>query len=147
MNALEKKYSPPIVDEESRPFWTRAREGGFLIKHCRECDQPHWYPRSRCPFCMSDDTVWKEAAGTGVIYSYSVMRRSTEPYIVAFVTLDEGPRVLTNIVECDPNNLRIGMRVVMAFRHPENDDGETAIVVFRPAMSSETGTKEEASNG
>ncbi|PLC51993.1 DNA-binding protein [Pollutimonas nitritireducens] len=131
MSSWEKDYFAPIVDEDSKRFWSMASEKRLVIKHCMSCDKSHWYPRPRCPFCLDGNTVWKEALGGGSIYSYSVMRRAVKPYIVAFVTLDEGPSVLTNIVDCDPVRLQIGMRVVVTFRHPEGDS--SAIPVFRPA--------------
>ncbi|RTZ41490.1 DNA-binding protein [Candidimonas sp. SYP-B2681] len=135
MSSWEKDYSAPIVDEDSEQFWTKACEKRLVIKHCTSCDKSHWYPRPRCPFCLRDNTIWKEASGTGAIYSYSVMRRAVKPYIVAFVTLDEGPSVLTNIVDCDPTRIYIGMRVVVTFRHPKGESA--AIPVFRPADNKE----------
>lgn len=138
MQTWEKIYLAPINDSETQPFWAKARAGKFLIKRCLSCEKPHWYPRSRCPFCLSANTEWGESKGTGSIYSYSVMRRATQPYIVAFVTLDEGPTVLTNLVECDPTSIRIGMRVSATFRCVSTDvDDGTAIPVFRPLPSSE----------
>ncbi|SHH94099.1 Zn-ribbon domain-containing OB-fold protein [Pollutimonas bauzanensis] len=128
MSPAEKEYSAPIVDEDSGPFWQAASEGRLLIKYCNACEKPHWYPRPRCPFCLGEDTIWQEAAGTGAIYSYSVMRRVAKPYVVAFVSVDEGPSILTNIVDCDIDRLHIGMKVAAAFRPVEGG----AILVFRP---------------
>ena len=128
MSLIEREYAAPIVDEDSGPFWQAASQGRLLLKYCNACEKPHWYPRPRCPFCLSDDTVWREAAGTGVIYSYSVVRRAAQPYVVAFVSVDEGPSILTNIVDCDVDTVHIGMKVAAAFRPT---DGE-AILVFRP---------------
>src|ERR1700733_992408 len=87
----------PPQNLESKPFWDAAAEGRFLIKRCTACGQPHWYPRTRCPFCFSADTVWEESPGQGVIYTWTVMRRGApQPYAIGYVTLDEGVSLLTN---------------------------------------------------
>ena len=82
-----------------------------MIKQCAACGKAHHYPRSICPFCFSDRTEWTEASGKGTIYSYSVMRRAPVPYAIAYVTLPEGPTMLTNIVDCDFDKLKIGQAV------------------------------------
>ena len=90
----------PPVTPETQPFWSAAAEGRLLIKWCRSCDQAHYYPRSICPFCFGDTTEWREASGRGTIYSYSIMRRVPVPYAIAYVTLEEGVTMMTNIVDC-----------------------------------------------
>ena len=84
--------SPP-TNPETQACWDAASQGKLLIKRCAACGESHWYPRALCPFCGSDRTEWQDSAGRGVIYSYSVMRRATPPYVLAYVTLDEGLRV------------------------------------------------------
>jgi uncharacterized OB-fold protein len=111
MTTKARKIPTPHANPETQPFWDAARNGKFLIKKCRTCDKAHWYPRAFCPFCMSDDTEWVEASGTGKIYSFSVMRRAPEPYAIAYVTLAEGPTMITNLVDCDFDALRIGQNV------------------------------------
>jgi hypothetical protein len=97
---------------ESKPFWDAALEGKFLIKRCNACGEPHWYPRTMCPFCHSTDTAWVESKGEGAIYTFSVMRRNTPvPYAIGYVTLDEGVSLLTNFIDCDFDALKIGQRV------------------------------------
>ena len=115
---------------ETEPFWQACREGRFLVRRCEACGQAHWYPRTLCPFCFSDRTVWQDGSGRGKVYSFSIMRRVPEPYAIAYVTLDEGPGMMTNIVDCDFAALRIGMAVTVAFK--TLDDGR-ALPVFRPA--------------
>lgn len=128
---LSRPIPAPAVTVESQPFWEAAREGRFLIKRCSACRKAHWYPRAICPFCASSDTVWEESAGAGEVYTFSIMRRSpTGPYAIGYVTLDEGPRVLTNFVDVDPDALRIGMRVKVRFE-PTDGDGPPA-PVFSP---------------
>ena len=105
-------------------------EDRFLVKRCQACGKFHWYPRALCPFCCSDKTEWLPASGLGTIYSYSVMRRAPEPYAVAFVTLQEGPTMLTNIVDCDFDQLAIGQPVKVVFKQ---SSGEYRVPVFQPA--------------
>ena len=124
----DKKKDAFTADLALAAYWEAARAGRLLLKHCRDCDKTHYYPRPLCPFCMSSDTQWREASGEGTIYSWSVERRATPPYAIAFVTLPEGPTLLTNIVDCDLDSLAIGQNVKLAF---ETRD-EQPVPVFRP---------------
>jgi uncharacterized protein len=127
---LGRKIPPPAVTLETKAFWDAAREGRFLLKRCTACNQAHWYPRAICPFCFSDETEWVESPGEGVIYTYSVMRRSpTGPYAIGYVTLDEGVSVLTNFVGCTADDLKIGLRVKVRFQETE---GGPPVPVFAP---------------
>ena len=110
----------PEVYPENKPYWDAAAQGKLLLKKCGACGEYHHYPRSLCPYCMSDKTEWKEAKGSGTIYSYSVTRR-TGPvaYVLACVTLDEGPTMMTNIVDCDLDTIRIGQKVKVVFKKTE----------------------------
>ncbi len=110
----ERAIPAPTPSPETEAFWQAAREGRFCLRRCTACGQTHWYPRAICPFCLGD-TVWEEASGDGVIYSYTVMRRAPEPYALAYVTLAEGPTMITNIVGCDFDALRIGQPVRLAW--------------------------------
>lgn len=88
-----------------------------MIGHCEDCSQPHWYPRSHCPHCGSRRTALRQSAGRGTVYSVSVTRKAgPEPYAIAYVTLDEGVTLLTHIVDCDLETVRIGQRVQLAFK-------------------------------
>lgn len=121
--------APPIT-VDAKPFFDAAKEGRFLVKHCNSCDRTHWYPRPLCPFCFSDQTEWRESKGEGEIYTFSVMRRSPGgPYAIGYVTLDEGPAVLTNFVDCDFDKLAIGQRVKVTFQDTENGP---PVPVFAP---------------
>ena len=107
-----RRIPAPGRNLESKPFWDAAQEGKFLIKRCNACGEPHWYPRTICPFCHSSDTSWQESKGEGAIYTFSVMRRNTPvPYAIGYVTLDEGVSLLTNFIDCDFDALKIGQRV------------------------------------
>jgi hypothetical protein len=128
---MTRNIPAPAVTIESKPFWDAATEGKFLIKRCNACGEAHWYPRALCPFCFSDETVWEESPGEGVIYSYSVMHRSPSgPYAIGYVTLKEGPAVLTNFVDVAPDGLSIGQKVKVKFQPTENGP---PVPVFAPA--------------
>ena len=128
---MPRPIPAPAVTLESKPFFDAAAEGKFLIKRCTACGEAHWYPRAMCPFCHSDKTVWEESKGEGVVYSFSIMRKSpTGPYALAYVTLDEGPNVMTNIVDVAPDDLKIGQRVKVRLQPTE---GGPPVPVFVPA--------------
>jgi uncharacterized OB-fold protein len=123
------KIPSPPVNPENRAFFDAAKEGRFLLGRCGACKALHYYPRAICPFCLSKaETV--PAKGTGRLYSYSVMRRVAEPYAIAYVTLDEGVTVLTSIVDCNLDTLRIGAAVRLVFKPAE---GGEMIPMFTPA--------------
>ena len=111
-----RKLNAPEVTPECQPFWDAAARGTLLIKRCGVCEAPHYYPRALCPFCLSADTRWEETGGAGTIYSLSTMRRGPDaPFTLAYVTLDEGPAVLTNIAADDHDALAIRQRVRVRF--------------------------------
>jgi hypothetical protein len=126
----ERKIPAPQVNAEVKPFFDAAAEGRLLVKFCADCAQYHHYPRAVCPFCFSGRTEWREAKGTGTIYTYSVLRRGVAvPYCIAYVTLDEGVSMLTNIVDCDLDSVRIGQRVKVVF---EPTEGGPPVPMFTP---------------
>jgi hypothetical protein len=125
----ERKIEAPVLSPETKPYWDAAARGKLLVKKCNACGELHHYPRSICPFCFSDDTTWVEASGKGTVYSYSVMRRVPAPYVVAYVTLAEGPTMITNIVDCDPNALKIGQAMKLTFKP---SDGGLPVPMFTP---------------
>ena len=116
------KIPSPPVNPESKAFFDAAREGKLLLAKCSACKALHYYPRAVCPFCASEKIQWVEAKGKGTLYSYSVMRRVAEPYAIAYVTLDEGVTMLTNIVDCDLDRLRIGDAVRLVFKAAEGGE-------------------------
>jgi uncharacterized OB-fold protein len=106
---------------ESLPFWQAAAAGRLVVKRCAACGETHFYPRDICPFCLSADTHWLDAAGTGTVYSFSTMGRDAAAWTLAFVTLDEGVTMMTNLVDCDPSSVAIGERVKVVFKKGEGD--------------------------
>ena len=110
-------------------YWQAANEGRLLLKKCADCKATHYYPRPICPFCMSSNTDWIEASGKGKIYSWSVQHRPEPAFAIAFVTLEEGPTILTNIVDTDFDNIRIDQQVSLKFETRE----EQPVPVFSAA--------------
>jgi uncharacterized OB-fold protein len=129
LQAKDRKIPAPTANLETQAFWDAAADGKLLVKFCRGCGEGHHYPRALCPHCFSDQTEWRQASGKGVIYSYSVMRRAPVPYAIAYVTLAEGPTMMTNIVDCDLDAIRIGQPVVVVFK---TTDGGPPVPMFKP---------------
>ena len=126
----KRKIAPPQPNPETKPYWEAASRGKLLIKRCEACGEVHFYPRALCPFCFSDRTVWQEASGDGTIYTFSVTRRAPVPFAIAYVTLAEGPMMMTNIVDCDLDAIRIGQAVTVVF---EPSEGGPPVPMFKPA--------------
>ena len=129
--AEERKIPPPAVNPENQAFFDAASKGKLLIKYCNACKAFHHYPRALCPFCFSGQTEWREAKGSGTVHAWSVLRRGVPvPYCIAYVTLDEGVSMLTNIVDCDLDAVEIGMQVKVVFKPT---DGGPPVPMFTPA--------------
>lgn len=124
----------PEVTPETAPFWNGAAGGQLLLQECAACGLVYYYPRALCPDCLSDDVEWIEANGTGQVYTYSVSEHVAGwpeeylPIVVAYVQLDEGPRMMTNVVNCDPGDVTVGARVEVRFE--ETNEAEIAVPVF-----------------
>ena len=123
-----RKIPAPRVLPESLAYWPAADEGKLLVKKCNACGEVHHYPRDICPHCLSSDTVWQQAAGTGTVYSFSTMGQGEAAYTLAYVTLDEGVTLMTNLVDCDPAKVAIGDKVRVVFKPT---DGH-AVPMFTP---------------
>lgn len=137
MSKTERAYPDPEINAESERYWAAAKEGVLLVKKCSACGLAHYYPRSICPHCFGSDTQWHTASGRGRIYTYSVMRRADAPYVIAYVTLDEGVTMMTNIVDCDFDRIAVGQEVEVTFRTTQ---GGHALPVFRPRAADRTGS-------
>jgi uncharacterized OB-fold protein len=129
MHSQERKIQAPQPNAETAAFWQAAEEGKLMIGKCNACAKVHYYPRTICPFCFSDKTELQQASGNGTIYTYSVMRRAPIPYAIAYVTLSEGPTMMTNIVDCDLDNIRIGQPVRLVLKP---SDGGPPVPMFTP---------------
>jgi len=130
MAGQERRIPAPEPNPETRSFWEAAAQGRLLIGKCRSCGKPHFYPRAMCPLCGSAETEMVQASGRGTVYSYSVMRRVPVPYALAYVRLDEDVTMMSNIVDCDLDTIRIGQRVQVIFKPSE---GGPPVPMFAPA--------------
>jgi uncharacterized OB-fold protein len=127
----------PTPDAETQPYWDAAKDGKLLIRRCNACDRAYFYPRDFCPTCWSTDVSWQEASGRATVYTFSIVRRNDlppwpprVPYVAAIVDLEEGPRMMANVEGCQPEDVFIGMPLVVDFR-VETDD--ITAPIFRPA--------------
>lgn len=125
------RFDLPEADAFTRAYWEAAAQGRLLIRRCADCGRAHHYPREFCPHCWSEHVAWEPASGRATLYTWSVVHRNDlppfgqrVPYVAAVVDLAEGPRMMTEIVECEAAGLRAGTAVEVRFR-----DG---IPVFRP---------------
>jgi uncharacterized OB-fold protein len=113
----------PVVTEENRPFWEGCQQGKLLLQYCTECHRHQFYPRLYCMQCGSNAVRWVEVSGYGIIYSYTIIHQNKSPefvndtpYNIAIVQqLQEGPRMLSNIVDIDPAELRVDLPVTVVF--------------------------------
>ena len=131
-----KPRPAPIPDADSAPYWSAAHDGRLVVQRCTAVRRPQLYPRDRCLVCRGP-VEWVEASGRGTVYSFTVIRqnyarpfRDWIPYVVALVDLEEGPRVMTNIVGCEPDAVRIGACAVRARFEAVSE--EAGIALFAP---------------
>ncbi len=137
--AAKSKYAKPLphLDEENRPWWEALKRHELYLQKCRDCGALRYYPRALCPECLSSRTDWIRARGTGKVYTFTITYQNTAPgfreslpYVLAYVELDEGLKMLTNIIDCRPEEVRIGMPVAVVF---EDVTPEVTLAKFRPA--------------
>lgn len=137
----ENAYKKPVprVDEETRGYWEACRRHELVLQRCGQCRTLRYYPRTVCPECLSDEVRWERMSGRGTVYTFTVTYqnqapgfRDELPYVLAYVTLDEGPQMLTNVVGCKPDEVKIGMPVEVTF---EDVNDEIAIPRFKPVAS------------
>jgi uncharacterized protein len=112
----------PPVSEAAAPFWEATRERRLVLPWCLGCDRPFWYPRETCPRCLGGDLEWRAASGRGAVHACSVMPRpgnpgmaGREPYVVALVELEEGVRLMSNVVAGDPWSVAVGDAVTVTW--------------------------------
>jgi uncharacterized OB-fold protein len=128
----------PVVTDDSKAFWEAARDHRLVAQRCRDCGRLRHPPRPMCPECHSIDLEIVELVGTGTVYSYAILHHPQHPafsypVVAALVDLDEGIRVVSNLVGVEPRDVRIGMPVKVTFE--ETADG-MAVPVFESAESS-----------
>lgn len=119
---MSPNLSPPIVNPDSQAYWDGARENRLMIRKCKSCGKTHFMPRYLCPSCWSTELEWIQASGRGTVHSFTVIRRAPlpefvgeVPYVVALIDLEEGPRMMSNIVGADALETKIGDQVEVCF--------------------------------
>jgi uncharacterized OB-fold protein len=131
-------YAKPLPQPTplTQPFWDAAKQHRLSLQQCASCSQYIYYPRAVCPHCGGADLEWKDVSGRGTVYSYTVARRPTArafepdvPYVIAIVELAEGPHLTTNVIDCWPDDVRVGMAVEVAFDDVTED---VTLVKFKP---------------
>lgn len=135
----DMRFDLPTIEDETRPFWEASKQGKLLLKSCLDCHEVHYYPRPFCPACWSENVEWVEACGRATLYTHSTVYNNDlppfgerVPYIAAVVDLEEGPRMMTEIIDCATEDLVIGMPLEMTFRELTD---EVTIAIFRPAAT------------
>ena len=128
---MSSALPPPTLNADSAPYWNAARERRLVIRKCKDCGALHFMPRHLCPNCWSDQLEWVDAKGTGTVHSCTVIHRASAPefaarvpYVVALIDLDEGPRMVSNVLGDDALQVRIGDRVELTFE----DRGDGALL-------------------
>ncbi|MFI6940457.1 Zn-ribbon domain-containing OB-fold protein [Streptomyces sp. NPDC050418] len=136
--ASSVRFDLPEPDAFTEPYWSAAAEGRLLLRHCRACGRTHHYPREFCPHCWSENVEWAPASGRATLYTWSVIHRNDlppfgtrTPYTAAVVDLAEGPRMMTEVVECAQDALTVGMELEVTFREAEG----FRVAVFRPVVA------------
>lgn len=127
----------PRIDEESKGFWEACQRRELYVQRCRACGALRHYPRALCPPCLSEQIDWVRCSGRGVVYTFTITYqnqaagfRDALPYVLASVELEEGVRMLTNIVDCAPQDVRIDMPVEVVFDEVTPD---VVLPRFKPA--------------
>jgi len=129
----------PNVSDETAPFWAALGEGRLDLPVCDACGHHIWYPRTWCPVCQHDSVTWTTLSGRGTVYARTILNKSmwreATPFVVAYVELDEGPRVLTNVITDDPASVEVGTAVDAVFvpvDEPSDRSPATHLLRFAP---------------
>jgi uncharacterized protein len=124
----------PVLTEDNEGFWRAAADGRLVVQQCASCNAYHHPPRPMCPACHSLELRWADMVGTGSVYSYALLDHPRHPAFsypvpAVVIELDEGVRLVSNLVDIDPHDISIGLRVEVAFEPTAED---LAVPVFRP---------------
>lgn len=131
----------PTPTPETKPYWDACQNNAFILQQCRDCSQYQFYPRIMCSHCGGQNMRWATASGKGRVESFTIVHRAITkayaadaPYVVALVRLQEGPCMMTNMIDCDVAEVCIDMPVQVDFKNWSNDlADEFKVPVFRPA--------------
>jgi uncharacterized OB-fold protein len=133
----EWKKPLPTISGETRPYWEACRRGQLLVQRCDACQSWQFYPRGICSGCWSTDIRWVPSSGRGTVWTFTVTRQNRTPgfaeevpYVLALVELEEGVKMFSNIVGCDPGEVAIGMPVEATFIRATD---QISVPYFKPA--------------
>jgi uncharacterized OB-fold protein len=137
---MSKEYKKPVPVPEhpavSREFWEGSKRHELMMPRCRPCGDLFWYPREHCPTCFSQDLDWVRVSGNGRVYAYTIVHQTAHPefqkeapYAFAAIDLDEGTRILSNVVECDIEDVAVDMPVTVVF---DDVTDKWTLVKFKP---------------
>lgn len=128
----------PRITPWAAPLWEGCQRGKLVLPYCEQCMESFYYPRLWCPGCLGQQLSWREVSGEGHIYSFSIIYQSPlpsyqgdVPYVLAIIELKEGPRMMTNVVNCELTEVIVGMSVVVTFEQR----GDMSIPQFQPAIA------------
>ena len=127
----------PHPTPETVEFWKATKERRLLLKKCSDCGHFFFYPRILCPDCLSTNVEWVPSKGTGTVHTFTIVHRAPSkgfekdcPFAFALIELEEGPRMISNVVGCKPETVLIGMKVKVIF---EDVNEEITLPKFEPA--------------
>jgi hypothetical protein len=132
------EYSKPLpeIDGSARTYWEGCKAGKLLLPRCRSCGELFFYPKHFCPACLSEELEWVEASGKGIVHTFTVISRAPSgafeadvPYVIAIIDLQEGLRMLSNVIGIPPDQVRVGMPVEVVFEKVTED---VTLPKFRP---------------
>ena len=136
--AEKKEYLKTLPEPSAltKPFWEGCKKHELLVQRCKDCGTLRWVPEEFCPDCLSTNYEWEKMSGEGTIYTFTIMYRAPIPafkedipYVVSFVELKEGPRMMTNIVNCKPDDVKMRMPVRVFF---DDVTDEITLAKFEP---------------
>ncbi len=121
----------------TKPFWEATKRHELVIQRCRTCDRFFFYPRELCPTCLSDNLEWAPVSGRGRVHAFTIVYQPNDPrfnedvpYVYAVIQLDEGARMISNVIDIEPHDVQVDMPVVAVF---EDITPEWTLVKFKPA--------------
>ncbi len=132
------EYAKPLpeMSDDTKSYWEGCKRRQLLLPKCRACGKMFFFPHDFCPQCLSEDIEWIQASGRGKVHTFSVIERPPSapfaedvPYVVAIIELDEGPRMMSNIVDIAPEHVRVDMDVKVVF---EDITEDVALPRFHP---------------
>lgn len=135
---LERPLPQPITPE-AQPYWNGLKEGKLMLPKCDDCGKAHFYPRIVCPHCHSRNISWIQASGKGKLFSFQIAHRSLNPAfkvklpcVLAMIELEEGPRIMSNLINIDPDPdvVKCDMPVEIVF---EKQTDDITLALFQPA--------------